>query len=326
MDRKKIIQAVIFFIVGIALFWWVFKDTDIEKLRIQIGKFNPWWLFVSVLINILSQWIRAHRWNLLFKPLKYTPNIFSLFFATLILNFVNLIIPRGGEFARLGVVNRKENIPFSKLLGITMAERLTDLCILLFLVIVLITWQFDTILELLELPEIGLPKFDQLQTYLIFAGCIVLIVLLFFAFKHLNVFKKLRKKLHDVKQDFSEGFSSLRRINNKFLFFSESFLIYSLWLFALYVLFFAYPPTQHLTFSDAAFTFGLATLAFLLPVQAGMGAWHFIAIQSLMILNIDPEQGRAFSLVAHATTNYIHLFLGVIAFALLPLINNTNKR
>ncbi len=93
----------------------------------------------------------------------------------------------------------------------------------------------------------------------------------------------------------------------------------------LYVLFLAYPPTQHLSFETAAFTFGLATLAFLLPVQAGMGAWHFVVIQCLLLFGVDADSGKAFSLIAHSATNHVYLITGIIAFALLPIMNKKTE-
>ncbi len=105
-----------------------------------------------------------------------------------------------------------------------------------------------------------------------------------------------------------------------------SISIYAIWLIMLYVLFFAFPATQQLSFKAAAFTFGLATMAFLLPIQSGMGAWHFVVIQSLLLFGVDVESGKAFSLVAHAATNLIYIPIGLIAFALLPLVNTKNKK
>jgi hypothetical protein len=95
----------------------------------------------------------------------------------------------------------------------------------------------------------------------------------------------------------------------------------------LYVLFLAYPPTQHLSFKAAAFTFGLATLAFLLPIQAGMGAWHFVVIQCLILFGVESGVGKIFALMAHSATNHIYLITGTIAFALLPISNsNSNEQ
>lgn len=143
--------------------------------------------------------------------------------------------------------------------------------------------------------------------------------------RRFHFFKRFRSKLEKIKNDTAEGFRSLSGVKNKTLFFVLSLLIYALWLLMLYVLFFAYPPVEHLSFKAAAFTFGLATLAFLLPIQSGIGAWHFVVIQCLLLFGIDTETGKAFSLVAHAATNLVYIPLGLITFVLLFLVNRSKK-
>ncbi|HKK10906.1 MAG TPA: lysylphosphatidylglycerol synthase transmembrane domain-containing protein, partial [Bacteroidales bacterium] len=151
MEKKKIIQSVIFLIIGICLFWLVFRNTNLDQILTQLTRFNLLWIGASVGINIISQLIRAYRWKLLFKPLNYKPKIFNLFLAIIILAFTNQIIPRGGEFSRLGVINRVEKIPFSKLLGIALAERTTDFIVLILIAIGILIWQFSSIQKLLHL-------------------------------------------------------------------------------------------------------------------------------------------------------------------------------
>jgi len=325
MGRKKIVQSLVFLIVGVGLFWFVYKDTDLNTLKNQLVRFNPLWIWVSVALNMLSQLVRAHRWKLMFKPLNYKPKTYNLFLAVLILAFTNQIIPRGGEIARLGVINRVEKVPFSKLVGIALAERLTDLIILILIFTTLLIWQFAQIKELLSLPQINMQQIKFADTLLAAAIIITIVILAAFAVKKFNWFKKARKGITKMKNDMSEGFSSLRRIKHKGLYFFESVLIYTLWLSMLYVLFFAYPPTAQLSLKAAVFTFGLATMAFLIPIQAGMGAWHFVVIQCLLLFGIDAESGKAFSLVAHAATNIIYLIPGAIAFALIPIVNKDKQ-
>jgi len=126
-------------------------------------------------------------------------------------------------------------------------------------------------------------------------------------------------------KELREGFTSIYRIKNKFLFFTQSILIYILWFLTFYVLFLSYPPTQNLSIETAAFTFGLAAMAFLLPIQAGMGAWHFVIIQCLLLFGVGVDDGKAFALIAHSATNHIYIIAGIIALIVLPIVNNKKK-
>jgi len=325
LEKKKIIQSVIFLIIGICLFWLVFRNTNLDQILTQLTRFNLLWIGASVGINIISQLIRAYRWKLLFKPLNYKPKIFNLFLAIIILAFTNQIIPRGGEFSRLGVINRVEKIPFSKLLGIALAERTTDFIVLILIAIGILIWQFSSIQKLLHLPQVDMQQINYIKTFIIIAVSIGIIAVTIFIIKRFGWFRRTRVKIRKIRNDIAKGFSSLRRIKHKPLYTFYTILIYILWLLALYVIFFAYPPTSDLPLKAAIFTFGLATLAFLLPVQAGIGAWHFIVIQCLVLYGIDTESGKVFSLVAHATTNLIFIALGAISFMLIPLINKKSN-
>jgi uncharacterized protein (TIRG00374 family) len=325
MDKKKIVQSIVFLFISIGLFWWVFRGTDTNNLFRQITHFNLFWIGISIVLNLLSQLVRAHRWKLLFRPMPYQPRIHNLFFAGLILAFTNLVIPRGGEFARLGVINRVEKVPFSKLLGMALAERLTDFSILILIFIILVATQFQLIKELLSLPEITMQNFNSSEILVVIAITIGIAAVVVIGKIKFNWDNKLRQKIQKIKRDVHEGFSTLKKLDRKPAYFLESIFLYLLWLMMLYVLFFAYPSTQGLSFRAAIFTFGLSTFAFLLPIQAGMGAWHFVVIQCLLLFGVDMESGKAFSIVAHAAANLIYLVFGLIAFVLLPLLNHTNK-
>lgn len=325
MNKKKIIQAVIFLLAGAGLFWLVFRNTDINEIFSQLARFSLLWIAASVAINLISQVIRAHRWKLLFNPLNYNPKTYNLFFALIVLSFTNQVIPRGGEVARLGMIHRVEKIPFSKLAGIALAERLTDLIVLILISVVLIVWQFSSIQQLLHLPEVDLQSIPFLNILTIVLIFIIIITALTIAIKKFGWFKKVRVKIRKIKRDIAAGFSSIRKLKRKPIYILETILIYTLWLLALYVIFYAYPPTADLSLKAAVFTFGLATLAFLLPIQSGLGAWHFIVIQCLILYGIDAESGKAFSLVAHAATNLIFIVLGAITFILITLVNKKNK-
>jgi glycosyltransferase 2 family protein len=319
MAKKNIYKSSLFIAFGIALFLLVFKDTNISTLRNQLREFNPYWILVSVLINLLSQFIRAHRWSLLFKPLDYSPKVYNLYLATLIMGFTNQIIPHGGEVARLAVVNKTENIPVSKLVGITLTERLTDLFMIISIFTVPLIFQFETVSGIVDLSQLSINLNNIIW---VIAGIFVLIAIVLILNQKYNLFRKIKERFVAVSQDIKEGLSSFHNIKNKPLYILETFIIYSLWLVMCYVLFFSFPPTERLSPAAAFLTFGLASLAYLLPVQSGMGAWHYVVIHCLLQYNVDFESGQVFSLIAHSTTNLIFVLIGIIAFLILLIMNS----
>jgi hypothetical protein len=114
-------------------------------------------------------------------------------------------------------------------------------------------------------------------------------------------------------------------IEKKWTYIFLTFLIFLLWLLMFYVVFFAYPPTVHMPLSSAVFTYTIGTLAFLLPIQAGLGVWHYLVMECLYLFGLNKEAGRMFALVAHTVTNLIYLIFGTIGFIVLPFINNNSQ-
>ncbi len=320
MGKKKIYRSILFLIIGIGIFWLVFRSYDFSKIGQKIGSIQWFWIGVSIALNVLSQFIRAVRWKMLFKPLKYSPRLSTLFIGIMSLAFTNQIIPRGGEIARLGVVNQYEKVPFAKLMGIALIERLVDFIILISIFIVLLIWQWDLFVKILALPGINMQSFDPMLYIYIVAGVLLLVGTIMLLYKKTHLFEKFKRKTQGFFKDIKEGFRSFSKVENKLLFIFQSLSIYFVWLMMLYVIFYAYPPTAGLGFSVAMFTFGLATMAFLLPIQAGMGAWHFVVVQCLLLFGIPTEEGKFFSLLAHTFTNLVYLPLGGIALAFLPLL------
>jgi glycosyltransferase 2 family protein len=72
---------------------------------------------------------------------------------------------------------------------------------------------------------------------------------------------------------------------------------------------------QHLT------TFVLASFGMVAPVQGGIGAWHFMAIESLALYGMHLENGVIFAFVAHASMTIMIIVLGIISLLVLPFIN-----
>jgi hypothetical protein len=118
-----------------------------------------------------------------------------------------------------------------------------------------------------------------------------------------------------------EGIKSIAKLENKWIFAGHTLFIFVMWLFMLYVIFKAYPPTEHLSLETGMITFLMGGLAMLAPVQGGIGPWHFMVYETLFIYGIDKADGKVFALIAHASTNLIYLVLGLAALLVIPLLN-----
>jgi len=94
----------------------------------------------------------------------------------------------------------------------------------------------------------------------------------------------------------------------------------------MYVVFFSYAPTSEISPIAGLTAFIMGGLAMLAPVQGGIGAWHFMVIETLWIYGIDKGFGKDFALICHTSMNLMLLVVGGICFILLPIINSKNKK
>lgn len=320
-SRKKIISSIVFLILGIALFWLIYRNFDFKELSQALKTIKFGWIILSIGFGLLSHFIRALRWGMLIKTMGYKPGTLNLFLSILILYFTNLIIPRGGEVSRCAVITKYEKVPFVKLVGTVFIERITDLLAFFLILIFLIIFQFRFFKTIMEYPDFQLDfssyhlKFLPVILVAVFIGLLIAIIVRF------KIFKKLYAKLKQLKGEFSEGMSVILHLKQKVVYIFYTFIIFFLWLMMLYAVFFAYPPTNKLSFMVAALTYTFATLAYLLPIQAGIGTWHFLVINCLFFYGIDKESGMVFALIAHTFTNLIFIIIGPIALAVIPLFN-----
>lgn len=322
MQRRNILSSILFFLIGITLFWLVYKDFNFNELITAIRGVRFKWIIVSIGFGLLSHFIRSVRWKMLVDTLGYNPKTANLFLAVIILYFTNLIIPRGGEVSRCAVLSRYEKIPFLKLGGTVFIERITDLFAFLLILLILVIWQFSFFETIMNYPDFILDFSGFHFKLLTLVLVLIVISVIVYSFFRFNVFNKLNIKIRKLKREFLDGIMVIIHLKNKSLYIVYTFAIFFLWLLMLYAVFFAYPPTNNLSFFVAVLTYAFGNIAYLLPIQAGIGAWHFIVINCLFFFGIDKESGMIFALIAHTFTNLIFLIFGPVAMAVLPLVNN----
>ena len=112
-------------------------------------------VLLSVFFGILSHLSRAYRWKFLLAPMGYTPRFINSTLAVLIAYIANLGIPRSGEILRATTLSSYEKIPFEKLFGTIIAERIVDLILLLSFILLALTLQYDLIWEFLKERQVS---------------------------------------------------------------------------------------------------------------------------------------------------------------------------
>jgi hypothetical protein len=319
----NVLKYVLFLIVGVFIFWFIYRKQDPKELLSAFKEVNYFWIFASLCFSVLSIVSRAIRWQLLIDSIGHKTRFINVFLSCYVLYLVNLFVPRAGEVARCALVSGTDRVPFAKLVGTMIVERLADFVMLVFLAIVIFAWNISTIkLFFAAHPDIT-HKIESLLTLrnIIIIGTlgIAFLFALFYFWKRRRA--KTRKK-DSLWSKLREGIYSIAQLENKWKFIGHTAFIYLMWLAMLYVVFLAYEPTAHLSVRAGMVTFLMGGLAMLAPIQGGIGPWHFMVYQTLFIYAIPLEQGKIFAFIAHTTTNLVYILLGAIALIALFLINS----
>ena len=321
----KVLKFLAFFTLGAFIFWLIYKDQDIDRIKSVLkNNVNYFWIVVSLLVGLLSHISRTLRWGLMIEPIGHKPRFINTFMAVMVGYLMNMAFPRMGEISRCGVLARYEKISFTKLIGTVVAERLVDMISLLILLGVVIVAQFGKMLNFVKQnPGIKEKLSSVFSSPYLIIGLIVL-VLLFIVFRKAFKHTVLFKKIIEILNKFREGFISIHSIKRKGWFYFHSVFIWAMYYIMLYVIFFAFDFTRDLSPIAGLTTFVLASFGMVAPVQGGIGAWHFMAKEALLLYGVANENGIIFAFVAYGSMTVMIIIIGLISMLALPFINRRN--
>jgi uncharacterized protein (TIRG00374 family) len=271
-------------------------------------------LFLSIFFGILSHLSRAYRWKFLLAPLGYKPKFINTVLAVLIGYIANLGIPRSGEILRATTLSSYEKIPFEKTFGTVIAERLVDMIILLCLILLGLSLQFELIWSLLKEKQVSVIKL----LYWFFGCLIPLIYVIRFLFKQEKY--PLIIKIKNFMKGLVEGILSLKTMPNKAVFIAHTLFIWLMYMAMFYVVKWAVPETSTLGFNALLPAFVIGGLA-ISATNGGIGIYPFSVALLLAAFGVSNESGLAFGWLTWTAQTFMIIVFGSLSFFALPLVN-----
>lgn len=318
----KTLKFLSFFLLGLLIFWMVYKDQDIERIKsILANDVNYFWIVVSLFLGLISHISRTIRWNLMIEPLGHKPRTLNTFLAVMIGYLMNLALPRMGEISRCGVLSRYEKIPFTKLVGTVVLERLIDVLVLLLMLLIVVFTQFGQVLEFLgNNPEVKEKLEKVLYSPALIGGMLFIVLIVWFSRHKIRGSSAMQKVMGFISQ-FAEGFRSILKMKKVGAFIFHSVFIWFLYYVMTYCVFFSFGFTSHLPALAGLTVFVFGSFGMVAPVQGGIGAWHFMVIEGLALYGVDKADGKVFALLAHGSTTIMLIVMGLISMLVLPFVN-----
>ena len=325
----------IVFFLGLGLFFiWLFMHnlTKEEKKEIYDSFINAnyFWIAVSFVFALLSHISRTIRWMILLEPMGYHPRKKNTFLALMIGYFANLALPRLGEITRCGILLKYEKIPIQKSFGTVVAERALDLIMLGLIFILALFIHLDKLKGFREsnLYHNISDKYSNIENpnllFFSIAFFFVIILILFYKFRHKISHFKLYVKIKNIFFGFLEGLKSLLTIKKPFWFIFHTLFIWFMYLSMTWIIFFCLPETNHLNLGV-----GLAVLVFgsiaIVLVQGGIGIYPWIVAEILVLFAIPSTTGYAMGWLLWTGQTVMVILTGLISLTILPIINNTSN-
>jgi uncharacterized membrane protein YbhN (UPF0104 family) len=322
----KIVKTALPLIFGLAILWLVLSKLDIKEVLHNLKDANYWIIALSLPFGLMGQIFRALRWDLLIKPLGYNPKKSNLIYSVLGSYGVNLAFPRLGEVWRCTMINRCEKIPFTKLVGTMITDRIFDpvMVLLIFAAAFLMNMPYFTHF-FAEHPELYDSVYRILSSPVFYAGIIVAVAVVWFAFTRFkNNF--IIKKILDFLSGIWEGVCTVLKMKDKWLFVAYTFLIWFCYFLFFYICFYAFPFTENLGWKNGLIAFAIGSVAMAVPVQGGIGVWQlFVGFALMGFGGIDNNQAGAFTNCVWTIQSFLFTaaygIFGIVALSL----NNSKK-
>jgi uncharacterized protein (TIRG00374 family) len=325
------LKYILLLIAAFGLLVIAFRGVSVDKILDQVLQANMFWVMVSVIPSLVALVSRAYRWNLLIESSGYLSPLPKTTYSLLVGYFANLAFPRLGEVTRCGTLSKAQSIPFNVLLGTVIVERVVDVVSLLLCLLLACILEFNRLGNFL-LDNIVNPLFKKIvqlfHSPLLLTGFILLVIVLAFMLRYLN--RRTNESGRESKaagfiKGLINGLKSLAKLKRPWLFIFHSVFIWLLYYLSMYISFFAFPFTSGLGFSAALFLLVAGGFAMSAPVQGGIGVYHVLVSQGLMLYGLSKQQGLTFATLVHTISLVTIVVLGVTSLLLLLAANKQKQ-
>ena len=335
MKKKifKILRFLLFLTIALVLLYFAFRGVDAGELRNSFANARYGYVFLYLLIGVISLLSRSYRWMIMIEPLGHKVSFWNSFYSLNTGYLANFAFPRLGEITRCGSLSKAEKIPVDKLFGTVIVERVIDLAILVILLLILIIGRFDYFGNFIK-DNIYTPLVEKVNEslgstwilLLIIISLPVIIVIVYFLFRarlsKILVIQKIKSFIRGIL----DGLKTIYKLKRRWSFIFHSLLIWACYWLMTYAAFFTLPETSQLKLIDALFMLAVGTLGWVVPVQGGIGAYHYMVTLGFTLYKIPREAGLTYATLSHGSQMIMLIVLGTISFMLLFAVQRKRSK
>lgn len=326
MDFKSILRTILKIILplafGLLLLWFLYRNLDVTEIWHVIRKGVRYDIILfSLLFGLGANIVRGLRWGLLISSLGERFKMSNVIYAVLGNYAVNLVLPRVGEVWRCGMITKYDKISFSKLLGTLLIDRVSDTIMVGLITMLIFIFNFDFFVHFFAKNPALLEGFQSMfNSIWIYVIVILFAAGIWFVFTYMSNFT-LVKKARSMLQNVWIGMKTVWYMKHKMRFLLETLLIWGGYFCYFYITFYAFDFTRDLGVSVGLIAFTMSSIGVAVPVQGGIGPWHFMVIATLVCFGVKENDAAAFALVVHTVQTAWTGLCGLFGVVALPLTN-----
>ncbi len=303
----------------ILLLVYMFRKVNFADMwHIVTHGVDYWWILAAMGLSVLSHIFRALRWRIQLRSLGICPPLMAIVCSIFGTYALNLVFPRLGEIWRCTYIAGREHKPFTEVVGSMVADRLSDMVMVLLLTLLAFVVAAPAIESFLVKYPVGqdvVGIFKSPWTWVMILGGAALIWVIFTFGKGFGAVAKARRWVAEMWH----GFVSVASMRGKWRFIGYTFAIWGCYYIQLYVAFFAFPFTRELC-AEPSLAFGLVPclVAFVLssigmavPSNGGLGPWNIAVMFGLAVYGVSDAEGTAFSMLQWSGQTVMLIILGI---------------
>jgi uncharacterized membrane protein YbhN (UPF0104 family) len=343
--QKKFIQYTVSILLAVVLLYFSFRGVKWSDFWDALKACKWEFVILSMAFGALAFYLRALRWRELLLPIDPKTGRISTFNAINISYIVNLVLPRVGEFARCGVITANSSMSepdengrthhlasLDKVLGTVALERSWDLVTLIILLVVFMFFGWarygDFFNDNIMKPAMGKMSWQKVLIIILITLAVIAIIWAIVKVGRRN------RKVGKVSQFFNgiwTGIGSCMKMKGAWKFFATTIGIWTCYWMMSYTILLAVQGMDLTKVSadlagsidklsglngvDGLFLMLAGSLASIVPVPGGFGAFHYIVALALQtIYGIPFEVGIIFATLSHESQVVNQIICGGISY------------
>ena len=315
---KKIFKYAASAVLAAAFLYWAFRSIDIAEFWDGLCRTRWGYIILASAAAVLALVFRAGRWRLQLRSLDTGIDRWHVWHGSNIGNFLNLLLPGIGEFARCGFV-RTAGCPYDRTFGTILVERSFDVLAILLLFLLSFALQYDRLAPFVQTNVIDAVsgRFD-LSFGVVLLVVVVAVLIIFLIVRWGRERFALCRRLYDAVRGIFAGVGSFSRMPRPWLFAIYTIGIWTSYIFMSWFTLQAVPGLENLTFSDALFISAIGNLASVVPAPGNLGPYHWLVGTALSSIYLGSSRilpaGLLFATLGHGTRVVLVVVLGFISY------------